>query len=300
MKFLNLIYIAVLFFGYSISSYSAILDIRNGVLFGASEVDVNGALFDVQFKDGTCIELFDDCDENTDFPFTNPANLNDGVLLRAAMQALLDQVFVDSSLGAFDNEPNLMNGCNVPGGCNIATPLWVNGSGGLGVFVTHNWTPEHRDVISAGGSLKTFDTRPVPGLVEDISVYAVWNQSDAPNVECTLDADGNKSVDALTDGLLFIRYMFGIRGVSLVEDAIANNCSLCVAAEIEPILDQCATTGTSDIDGNGNVDALTDGLLLIRFIFGIRGDALIIDSVGNACSRCTELEIEGYIQGLIP
>ncbi len=118
--------------------------------------------------------------------------------------------------------------------------------------------------------------------------------------ECTLDADGNESVDALTDGLLFIRHMFGIRGVSLVEDAIASNCSFCVAAEIEPILDQCAATGTSDIDGNGNVDALTDGLLIIRFIFGIRGGALISDSVGDGCSRCTVFEIEDYIEGLIP
>ncbi len=120
-----------------------------------------------------------------------------------------------------------------------------------------------------------------------------------PVEKCTLDADGNESVDALTDGLIFIRHMFGIRGVSLVEGATASNCSFCVAAEIEPILDQCAATGTSDIDGNGNVDALTDGLLIIRFILGIRGGALITDSIGDDCARCTVLEIEDYLQELI-
>ena len=121
-----------------------------------------------------------------------------------------------------------------------------------------------------------------------------------PSNECTLDVDGNVSVDALTDGLLFIRHMFGIRGESLIKDAVANNCINCTAPEIEIFLDQCAASDTSDIDGNGEVDALTDGLLTIRFIFGIRGAPLIEDSVGNGCSRCSEVEIEGYLEGLIP
>lgn len=54
-----------------------------------------------------------------------------------------------------------------------------------------------------------------------------------------------------------------------------------------------------DIDGNGEVNALTDGLLIIRYLFGIRGDALIEGSVANDCSRCTVLEIETFLQGLI-
>ena len=37
----------------------------------------------------------------------------------------------------------------------------------------------------------------------------------------TLDIDGN--VDALTDGLLLIWYMFGSRGESLIVDAMAND-----------------------------------------------------------------------------
>ncbi|MEE9344950.1 MAG: FG-GAP repeat protein [Methylococcales bacterium] len=118
--------------------------------------------------------------------------------------------------------------------------------------------------------------------------------------DCTLDADGNASADALTDGLLFIRYMFEIRNQSLIEDAVASDCSQCSSAELEPILEQCGTTGTSDIDGNGSVDALTDGLLIIRYLFGIRGDALIDRTVADDCSRCTVLEIETYLQGLVP
>ena len=149
-------------------------------MFGATEVNVNGALYDVSFLDGACIELYDGCDENTDFPFTNPADLNDNVLLRAAMQALLDQVFVDSSLGAFDSDPELMNACNVTGGCRVSTPLWANvGANTAGVFNAFNSNQEFKDVVGSGGGTRTFDTRPRPLVVEDISVYAVWNGASA-------------------------------------------------------------------------------------------------------------------------
>jgi len=167
----------VLFFMiYSTVSYSATLVVNNGVLMGATGVDVNGTLYDVSFLDGTCIELYNGCDGNTDFPFTNPADLNDGVLLGAAMQALLDQVFIDSPLGTFDSQPDSMNGCNVPGGCRVFTPLWANvGANSVGVFSAFNSVQEFRDDVGSGGGSRTFDTRPVLGVVEDISVYAVWN-----------------------------------------------------------------------------------------------------------------------------
>ena len=105
-------------------------------------------------------------------------------------------------------------------------------------------------------------------------------------------------MDALTDGLLFIRHMFEIQGLSLVIDARGTNCTQCIAAEIKDYLDQCAATGASDIDGNGAIDALTDGLLIIKFIFGIRGPALINGSVGDGCTRCSTFEIETFLQRL--
>jgi hypothetical protein len=86
----------------------------------------------------------------------------------------------------------------------------------------------------------------------------------------------------------------------LIDGAMGAGCTRCTAAEIETYMDQCAATGTSDIDNNGQVDALTDGLLTIRYIFGIRGAALITNSVGDACERCTATEIEEYLQTLIP
>ena len=37
--------------------------------------------------------------------------------------------------------------------------------------------------------------------------------------------------------------------------------------------------GTLDVDGNGKYDALTDGLLILRFMFGLDGESLIFGTV---------------------
>ena len=163
-------------------AHAATLDIRSGQLFGAAGVDVNGVLYDVAFRDGTCIELYGGADENTDFPFTNLSNINDNSLAITANQALLDQVFVDSQLGAFDSVPNLTNGCRATGGCYVFTPMWVNAIGGLGCVGVRNNKVGHEDVIFAGGSVnhRTFDTRPGgPVPDDDHLVWAVWSEATA-------------------------------------------------------------------------------------------------------------------------
>ena len=35
------------------------------------------------------------------------------------------------------------------------------------------------------------------------------------------------------------------------------------------------TIDSLDVDGNGEIDALTDGLLTLRYLFGLQGDTLI-------------------------
>jgi hypothetical protein len=56
---------------------------------------------------------------------------------------------------------------------------------------------------------------------------------------------------------------------------------------------------TLDIDANGTAAALTDGLLVLRYIFGFRGATLIGGAVDLAgCARCDAGDIEAYIGGL--
>ena len=52
-----------------------------------------------------------------------------------------------------------------------------------------------------------------------------------------------------------------------------------------------------DIDGNGAAEPLTDGLLVLRYLFGFRGATLITGAVGGGCTRCDAPAIEAYIAG---
>jgi hypothetical protein len=59
-----------------------------------------------------------------------------------------------------------------------------------------------------------------------------------------------------------------------------------------------AAGATIDVDGNSTVDALTDTLLMLRYVFGFRGAVLINGAVGPGCTRCTAPDIETYIDTL--
>ena len=55
-----------------------------------------------------------------------------------------------------------------------------------------------------------------------------------------------------------------------------------------------------DVDGNGQADALTDGLMLIRYFFGLRGAPLISSAIGTGATRTTTVQIEAYIVSITP
>jgi hypothetical protein len=67
---------------------------------------VNAAKYDVEFVLGACGDLFGGCDSVSDFDFQNQTDA------AAAAQALLDQVFINSSAGAFDSDPALTKYCS--------------------------------------------------------------------------------------------------------------------------------------------------------------------------------------------
>jgi DNA-binding beta-propeller fold protein YncE len=52
-----------------------------------------------------------------------------------------------------------------------------------------------------------------------------------------------------------------------------------------------------DVDGDGETDPLTDGLLLLRYFFGFRGATLITGALDVvSCTRCTAEQIESFIE----
>ncbi|MEO5742743.1 MAG: hypothetical protein ABIS29_19320 [Vicinamibacterales bacterium] len=98
-----------------------------------------------------------------------------------------------------------------------------------------------------------------------------------------LDIDGAVSCDALTDGLLAIRFLFGMSGVSLIDGAVTMGATRTTATQIGGYLTDIKPA--LDIDGNGRADAFTDGLLIMRYLFGLRGASLIAGVVGSGAIR---------------
>jgi hypothetical protein len=113
-----------------------------------------------------------------------------------------------------------------------------------------------------------------------------------------IDVDGDEQVDALTDGLLLLRYLFGFRDAVLVTGAVdVANCTRCTADPIEAYI--ASILAQLDIDLDLQVEPLTDGLLVLRYVFGFRDAVLISGAIDVAnCTRCTADEIEAYIQSL--
>lgn len=111
------------------------------------------------------------------------------------------------------------------------------------------------------------------------------------------DLDGNGSADALTDGLLMLRYMFGLRDTDLLDSAVSNDTPW-TDGEIKTRIEMMYSN--ADIDNSSQVDALTDGLLLLRYLFGLRGENLIAAVVAETAQRSTAVAIESHIQAAIP
>ena len=114
----------------------------------------------------------------------------------------------------------------------------------------------------------------------------------------SLDIDGNENYDALTDGLLLLRGMFGLDGSALVTGTIASDAAYTESVDIEARIETLGDL--ADIDGNGDIDALTDGLLTLRYLFGLQGDTLINGVVAGDATRTTAEEIEAHLETLMP
>ncbi len=94
------------------------MQVTNGILTGATGVEVGGELYNVEFRDGSCVGLFSQCDAAADFVFQS------SVTASAASRALLDSVLVDGPSGMFDSIAALTRGC-ARQDCILLTPYAI-------------------------------------------------------------------------------------------------------------------------------------------------------------------------------
>jgi hypothetical protein len=120
------------------------------------------------------------------------------------------------------------------------------------------------------------------------------NELYGANFSCILDIDGNGTVDPRTDGLMLVRAMFGLIGTAVTNGALATDAKKTSWAEVQPLIHMTAL----DIDGNGKTDPLTDGLMLVRAMFGLTGSTVTNNAIGNGATRTTWPAIRDYMNSV--
>lgn len=115
----------------------------------------------------------------------------------------------------------------------------------------------------------------------------------------SFDVDENLEAKALTDGLLVIRHLFGFSGDALTSDGVVAGGAKRKTYEA---ISKYLTEGDLelDIDGNGKAEPLTDGMLLIRYLYGFSGESLTKGAIGAGAERDTAEEVEAYIKERVP
>jgi hypothetical protein len=169
-----------------------------------------------------------------------------------------------------------------------------------GVYPTLPGSPA-RDAASAevtgsmGASCSRRDgagiLRPVDGDDDGIArcdIGAVESIGIAP-----LDIDGDGVVAALTDGLLILRYLFGFSGDVLVSGATTIGAPRSTPAAVINYL--ATIDDLLDADGNGSSQGLTDGILILRYLFGITGSGLTSGALGTGATRTTPAQVIAYL-----
>lgn len=114
----------------------------------------------------------------------------------------------------------------------------------------------------------------------------------------SFDVDESLQAQPLTDGLLVIRHLFGFSGDALTSGAVASDANRDASEVIASYLTDADSQ--LDIDADGESKPLTDGLLLIRYLFGFSGDSLVSGAIGTDATRNTAEAVEAYIKERVP
>ena len=116
-------------------------------------------------------------------------------------------------------------------------------------------------------------------------------------ISATWDIDGNGDADALTDGLTILKAAFGITGQSMIDGTLAPDSEMTLE-DVE--LSMQKTMSIADIDDNGEVGALTDGLIVLRYLFDITDSKLTKDAISPDANREAHQSIVDHLEKHMP
>jgi hypothetical protein len=134
-----------------------------------------------------------------------------------------------------------------------------------------------------GAVTKTLTSAASPGLTR---LYR------SPAIGCPLDVDQTSSIRANTDAIVLARYLKGVRGAALTENA--RDSTTAIEINVQDRID--TRLAQLDVDGDGEFGDY-DVAIVARYLIGFRGDALA-DGLPLTGTRSTGAAVQSYLQSL--
>lgn len=164
MKILGLVFS----FLFAVSAQAALTVDSNGILLGATGIQLNGNSYTVEFKNDSCANIWGSCDANGSFTWSSFAEAE------AAHNALLNEVFV----GIYDTAPDQTFGCTSTAVCVAITPY--RGATGdpnaVSAILTRNFASAAGDDLATRDPLNPFTTT----VNETVANFAQWTLETTP------------------------------------------------------------------------------------------------------------------------
>ena len=117
---------------------------------------------------------------------------------------------------------------------------------------------------------------------------------------CNLDADGNGLFEP-RDAQLIARRLAGLSDAALTDGLTAplacatRPTGASVATFVDARTSGAALPKPYDIDGDGQVHATTDGLMILRVALGLTGDAVVLNATAAGAPRTTWAQVRPYL-----
>lgn len=159
------------------------------------------------------------------------------------------------------------------------------------------FTPIQEDPVT-GVTLVNFTPNQIASNYDFVGESVALKSED---FKFNLDVDGDGRITALGDGLMVIRKLFGesFAGDALTDKAISRNATR-TTEEIHEYIQSGIYSKDLDVDGDGEVRPFSDGLMVIRKLFGpsYEGEDLTFKAISPDATRTTD-EVHDYIESLM-
>lgn len=169
--------------------------------------------------------------------------------------------------------------------------ITAQGSSGSGLWFSLNGNQYFKGSLVGGSSSCGVPNAPDEYTrLERFHPYiATWLEATDKPLTSLLNT--NQPLNGLVDGVIIARYLAGKRGAELTNQVSAVTMNW---AELDTKLDLLKPV--LDIDGDHRLEANKDGLLMIRYLMGLKDAALIAQLDFTDSQRKTAKEITQYIE----